>query len=234
MPSDARTYRAHELGGQHRLPRRPTPPPHIGRRAAGAALGLPPRPAGRHRPLVQPARGHRWRPGLRRRAAAPARGRPGRTTGHDRGRHAVRRGGAPAARSRLGTGQPRVAAAHLGGRSGRDRNPRLGRAQRRPRDSGARTADGGARRRARDAGPGPRRRHVRRRRRRAGCAGSRHPPDARRGPHLRRPPARLRRPAVRRADRRVRRGRLRGVQRERVHGLAGAGARPGLAQATRR
>ena len=131
----------------------------------------------------------------------------------DAGRAAERRGPRPA--------QPRVAAAHLGRRRGRDGDPRLGRRQRQPGHRGGRAGARDVRRRARrrvSRGDRRLRRHGRRARRaRAWSPGSRSTCS---------PPSRCgsacsRASAGTRSRRALRRDHRRRLQRQRLHPLAG-------------
>lgn len=135
-----------------------------------------------------------------------------------------------AQRPRRRPAQPRLAAAHLRRGLDRDRDPRLGRHERKPRDGGSGARDRDLERRARDCVErGPRLRRTGRRARRARRGHARH---TRRRARLRGPPARLRGPRVARALRALRRDRLEWRQRQRVHAL-GPGDRSGLGQEPR-
>ena len=131
----------------------------------------------------------------------------------------------------LALAQPRLPAAHLGRRSGRDRHPRLGRPPRQPGDGSDRAGDGDRRRRAGPAVPRAGRRPVRRLRGRPRLPGRRHRADPARRADVRRGPAGLRGPAARPAAHRLRRGLRGGLQRERLHHLGRRRRRPGLGEA---
>ena len=197
------SYRAREL-------HRPASVAELQELLAGRAAD----PGARLAPHVQRHRGLR-RARLARRAAGRHRGR--RRHGVVRRGGQVRRARARARAGGAGAAQPRLAAAHDGGRRGRHRDARLGRRERQP-------GDGGGRARARhldrrDRPGAARRRGLRRHGRRARRARGGHPPHARRRARVRGAPARVRGHGLGHAVRALRRDHRRRLQRQRLHAV---------------
>ena len=127
-PRDPSHPARHQLGRQPHLRRRALRTGPHARGGPGGRRVLAPGPGARHPALLQRPVRHRGHP------ARPV--RPGRRAGARRGARTVRVAGGTTygevavhlQAPRLGPGQHGVAAAHLGRRRGRDRNPRLGRA----------------------------------------------------------------------------------------------------------